>query len=109
MPTVDPLLQGNQREYDERPAIERDDLEPFAGVGAGFSLEMDQLHSTGKRTAAAFGLRVEGGYVWSPALSLAFDDIEADPPDQQLAVRGAPLGELDRSGAYLTFGLFFRF
>jgi hypothetical protein len=97
--------------YDQRPSIEDDTIEPFLGGGVGLSLETqpNRLHPT--RTsfnAVAFGLRVESGFLWSPALPLAFDDIDADPPDQQQSVRGASLGDLDRSGVYLTLGVFFR-
>lgn len=91
--------------------LEHDSLDPLLGAGAGLSVTTRAFRAHPTRTtfnSLSFGGQIEGGYLWSPPLELAFPDRAASPPEQRLPVNGASFGSIDRHGPYVGVSAFLR-
>jgi hypothetical protein len=85
---------------------------PFFALGAGLSVWTPAHRISARRqyfNSLAYGARIEAGYLFSSAVALEFPDRDANPPERQIAVRGADLGAVNRSGALLGLSAFVRF
>lgn len=85
---------------------------PFFALGAGLSVWTPAHRISARRqyfNSLAYGARIEAGYLFSSAVALEFPDSDANPPERQIAVRGADLGAVNRSGALLGLSAFVRF
>lgn len=81
----------------------------FGSLGGGFHLQTPPgalAPPTGLLRALTFGVAIEAGYVL--AQDVAFD-LQPEASEDDIPIRGVPLGELKRSGPYLRFSVYTRF
>lgn len=81
----------------------------FGSLGGGFHLQTPPgalAPPTGFLRALTFGVAIEAGYVL--AQDVAFD-LQPEASEDDIPIRGVPLGELKRSGPYLRFSVYTRF
>lgn len=83
---------------------------PFGSVSAGFTLRTpSRLFETrrGDMAALSFGLMIEGGMTFAPAVEMAIDG--PGPDDRAIALIESDLEDLDRSGPFMRVSLVARF